>query len=248
MTGKPLAEPLLHKWVVISAQFSPDSRRVVTASLDGTARVWDAQTGRPLTEWLRHEDWVAYAEFSPNGTRVLTASSDGTARIWELASAVVPIPSWFPELAEGVVGQRLADQEVPEPVSPAQFLALKQQLAETSETNHYTAWAKWFLSDRLARGTSLTSRVTGTDHLARLIEWNSVPTLREALHLSPGNADVTARLAREVLAKSPKEYPHKEQVAAFLAERAVKLNPEEPEAWRAKAEVLEHARPRTISQ
>ena len=40
---------------VNSAAFSPDGTRVVTASDDKTARVWDAATGKPLGEPMRHE-------------------------------------------------------------------------------------------------------------------------------------------------------------------------------------------------
>jgi hypothetical protein len=35
--------------VVTTAQFSPDGKRIIAASKDGTARIWDAQTGKPLT-------------------------------------------------------------------------------------------------------------------------------------------------------------------------------------------------------
>ena len=66
-----------------SAQFSPDGRRVVTASSDGTARVWDAQTGQPLTHPLKHAAGANSAQFSPNGLRVVTASADHTARVWD---------------------------------------------------------------------------------------------------------------------------------------------------------------------
>jgi WD40 repeat protein len=66
-----------------SAAFSPDGRRVVTASFDETARVWDAETGRTLAVLQGHGDWVVSAAFSPDGRRVVTASRDKTARIWD---------------------------------------------------------------------------------------------------------------------------------------------------------------------
>ena len=37
-----------HRGEVNSASFSPDGKRMVTASKDGTARVWDAGTGKPV--------------------------------------------------------------------------------------------------------------------------------------------------------------------------------------------------------
>ena len=67
----------------MSAQFSPDGQRVVTASADKTARVWDAKTGLPLTEPLKHDGAVNSAQFSPDGRRVVTASDDKTARVWD---------------------------------------------------------------------------------------------------------------------------------------------------------------------
>jgi WD40 repeat protein/serine/threonine protein kinase len=74
------------------AVFSPDSTRVVTASDDRTARVWDAATGRPLSPPLPHDHEVNVAAFSPDGTRVITASDDRTARIWEVATGRLVTP------------------------------------------------------------------------------------------------------------------------------------------------------------
>jgi WD40 repeat protein/serine/threonine protein kinase len=74
---------LKHGGTVACAQFSPDAKRIVTASADKTARVWDAQTGLPLTEPLKHDGTVSSAEFSPEGNRVVTASADKTARVWD---------------------------------------------------------------------------------------------------------------------------------------------------------------------
>ena len=68
-----------------SAAFSPDGKRVVTASTDKTARLWDAATGKPIGEPLKgHEDSVQSAAFSPDGRRIVTASADKSARLWEI--------------------------------------------------------------------------------------------------------------------------------------------------------------------
>jgi WD40 repeat protein len=67
---------------VWNAEFSPDGTRVVTASNDATARIWDAKTGAALAT-LKHELSVNSAKFSPDGTRVVTASQDNTARLWD---------------------------------------------------------------------------------------------------------------------------------------------------------------------
>ena len=74
-----------HKDRVFSAVFPPDGRRVVTASLDKTARIWDPATGRELFKLAGHENAVLSAAFSPDGSRVVTARSDTTARVWRPA-------------------------------------------------------------------------------------------------------------------------------------------------------------------
>ncbi|MDZ3836299.1 MAG: hypothetical protein U0S49_02870 [Rhodospirillales bacterium] len=71
-----------HGGLVLSAVYSPDGKRIVTASQDGTARLWSAGTGKPTAEPLQHRDAVFSAAFDREGNRVVTASFDGTVRIW----------------------------------------------------------------------------------------------------------------------------------------------------------------------
>ena len=73
-----------HESSVTSAAFSPDGQRVVTASDDGTARVWQAESGEAIAVLAGPESFVTSAAFSPDGQRVVTASDDGTARVWDL--------------------------------------------------------------------------------------------------------------------------------------------------------------------
>jgi TPR repeat protein len=72
-----------HGGTVFSAAFSPDGTRIVTASDDRTARIWDPRTGAPLAVLSGHGGAVKFAAYSPDGTRIVTASSDKTARIWD---------------------------------------------------------------------------------------------------------------------------------------------------------------------
>jgi WD40 repeat protein/ABC-type iron transport system FetAB ATPase subunit len=79
-----LAVPDLHHHdLVNSARFSPDGTKIVTASADKTARLWDAQTGAPIGLPLSHADVVFGAMFDATGERVVTWSNDNTAQVWD---------------------------------------------------------------------------------------------------------------------------------------------------------------------
>ena len=72
-----------HGDIVLSAAYSPDGTRVVTASADKSARIWDAGTGAQLAILNGHGSSVYAAAYSPDGSRIVTASDDKTARIWD---------------------------------------------------------------------------------------------------------------------------------------------------------------------
>src|SRR4029079_12212903 len=75
-----------HKNFVLSAAFSADRKRIVTASADRTAKVWDGVTGILLLSFDEHKDLVRFAAFSPDGKKIVTASFDGTAKVWQSES------------------------------------------------------------------------------------------------------------------------------------------------------------------
>jgi WD40 repeat protein len=67
--------------------FSPDGRRIVTGSLDKTARIWDAATAKEIAALRGHDNFVVSAAFSPDGSRIVTSSWDKTVRIWDVTTA-----------------------------------------------------------------------------------------------------------------------------------------------------------------
>jgi WD40 repeat protein/TPR repeat protein len=76
-----------HDEPVRRAEYSPDGQQILTAAMDGTARIWDARTGIQLRILADHGGRsVNTAVYSPDGTRIVTASSDQTARIWEAST------------------------------------------------------------------------------------------------------------------------------------------------------------------
>lgn len=70
-----------HTSVLHSVAYSPDGRRIVTTSADGTTRVWDARTGIMLDVIARHSGPVNSAMFLPNGW-IVSAGDDRTVRAY----------------------------------------------------------------------------------------------------------------------------------------------------------------------
>ena len=81
----PLIASFAHQDAVSHVIFSPDGARILTASWDETAKLWDAVSGKLISSFA-HQGIVYHAAFSPDGARILTASADKTAKLWDAAS------------------------------------------------------------------------------------------------------------------------------------------------------------------
>lgn len=90
----PFSIPMQSGAALTTACFDSDGRRVLTASADGTAQLWDSRTGHAIGSPMRHQKLVRMAVFSPDGRRILTTCFDGTARLWDAKSAE-PIAGWL---------------------------------------------------------------------------------------------------------------------------------------------------------
>ncbi|MCS6809211.1 MAG: OmpA family protein [Bacteroidota bacterium] len=71
-----------HYGSLLSARFNRDGTKILTASADRTAKIFDAYTGHVLQSFEGHADVVSSASFSPDETKVLTTGYDNTIRLW----------------------------------------------------------------------------------------------------------------------------------------------------------------------
>jgi tetratricopeptide (TPR) repeat protein len=94
-----LKSPGKKKSELKSARFSPDGKWLVTASTDGTARIWDAATYKPISVIDRHEPMLC-ARFSPDSSRLVVAGEDALAVVYDTATWK---PVGKPVLAPGQV-------------------------------------------------------------------------------------------------------------------------------------------------
>jgi WD40 repeat protein/serine/threonine protein kinase len=82
----PARELAGHGAAVTAVSFSPDGTRLLSASKDGTARVWDAAAGREVGSFAGHDGAVNDVAYQPDGLRAASAGDDGRVRVWDTAT------------------------------------------------------------------------------------------------------------------------------------------------------------------
>jgi len=80
---------LLHRSNVLAICWSPDAKRLATATGDGHVAVWNVESAVELISLQAHNGAVVAVAWSPDGSRIATASLDSTVKIWEAHSGVL---------------------------------------------------------------------------------------------------------------------------------------------------------------
>ncbi len=102
-----------HDGAVTSVAFSPDGKRLASASDDPTVKtvkVWDAATGQELPTPKIDTIGEFIVAFTPDGQRLASASYDQTVRVWDAATGqeLLTLKGGGVSVAFSPDGQRLA--------------------------------------------------------------------------------------------------------------------------------------------
>ena len=163
----------------LDAAWSPDGRFILTGSLDGVARVWDAASGRVIQQLSGHTGPVRAVGWSPDSEHLATGGEDGTVRMWDaLTGAPIfifgdwmgPILSleWSPS------GELLASGGINEEVQVWEATTGLERLFLGGHTDQVSDVAWSAAGDRLATAsrdgaTRIWNSLTGE----QLIQWSS---------------------------------------------------------------------------
>ncbi len=78
-----------HTGRVMAVCYTQDGKRAVSASQDGTLRIWDMSTLKMVRILKGHESSVAAVALSPDGQRAVSGGADKKLYIWDLASGTL---------------------------------------------------------------------------------------------------------------------------------------------------------------
>ncbi|MBP0016494.1 MAG: response regulator [Cyanobacteria bacterium SBLK] len=73
-----------HSYWVQDVAIAPDGRTIVSASKDGTIKIWDMLTGREMRTLHGHEAAVLSVTIGSDGERIISCGTDNTIKIWSL--------------------------------------------------------------------------------------------------------------------------------------------------------------------
>ncbi len=95
-----------HDGFINSVNYSPDGKQIVSASADGTLKIWDAVTGDSIRAIKRDTKFIS-AKFSNDSKLIVSASEDHIIRIWNSTGTCIDsltrspmasgIPSFTPD-------------------------------------------------------------------------------------------------------------------------------------------------------
>ncbi len=93
LTKKNLNSFVYKDYIYVNGIYSPDGKKVVTTSVDGTVYIWDVASQKNIATLINNKEvfhqsfqMIKSLVFSPDGTKIATFSLGGTVSVWDIST------------------------------------------------------------------------------------------------------------------------------------------------------------------
>lgn len=87
--SKPIARLTGHMQLVNDVKFSPDGRKIASASFDKSIKLWDGRTGKYLSSLRGHVGAVYQISWSSDSRLIVSGSADSTLKVWDVGKTKI---------------------------------------------------------------------------------------------------------------------------------------------------------------
>jgi serine/threonine protein kinase len=89
LTGDDILIYRQHFYFVNAVAWSPDGKKIASASADTNVQVWNVATGGNILTYRGHSSKVNAVAWSPDGKKIASASADRTVQIWDATTGQI---------------------------------------------------------------------------------------------------------------------------------------------------------------
>jgi len=95
LTRKIWENKSVHKRIIVGLDVNSSNEKLVTASLDKTAYIWNLKTGELMSPVMQHDVFAWWAKFSKDDAKIVTTTDNNSISIWNANTGKIITPPFY---------------------------------------------------------------------------------------------------------------------------------------------------------